>query len=352
MINITAIPDLNQRFFFSSQRFLFHRRGDLHYLDHTMKRLLQLSTSAALASAVTLAGPISGAMAQTADFVSANSSAITGEVSALSHVMMIQIPRPLVLDIGAREQTTLTVPTLSEIIINGQKVAPAQTPVLISVEPTQDKKGAVVRAKGIMLQGKLIAIDASGDIIPSFVVNKKEFNERVKSAMNLGAVIGNGLAGSMGANMLGQIGTAMGDPTGTNLANQITSAGGLFGIVGGVFGGGGGKRIIDLQPNSIHVLTVRNPAMIVAQMIQMNREIAAGNGQIMGAIAGQIQNPETTAEKAIAQDDQPQPEAITQTEDQAQEEETVASAKESTTAAESDVAQATRQAVQQPAGVF
>ena len=87
-------------------------------------------------------------------------------------------------------------------------------------------------------------------------------------------------------------------------------------------------------------------------MIQMNREIAAGNGQIMGAIAGQIQNPETTAEKAIAQDDQPQPEAITQTEAQAQEEETVASAKESTTAAESDVAQATRQAVQQPAGVF
>ena len=137
-----------------------------------MKNLLQLSTTAALASAITLAGPMTSAMAQTADFVSANSSTITGEVSALSHVIMIQIPRPLVLDIGAREQTTLTVPTLSEIVINGQKIAPAQTPVLISVEPTHDKKGAVVRAKGIMLQGKLIAIDANGDLIPSFVVNK------------------------------------------------------------------------------------------------------------------------------------------------------------------------------------
>ncbi len=317
-----------------------------------MKSLLQLSTSAALASAVTLAGPIAGAMAQTADFVSANSSTITGEVSALSHVMMIQIPRPLVLDIGAREQTTLTVPTLSEIIINGQKVAPAQTPVLISVEPTHDKKGAVVRAKGIMLQGKLIAIDASGDIIPSFVVNKKEFNERVKSAMNLGAVIGNGLAGSMGANMLGQIGASMGDPTGTNLANQITSAGGLFGIVGGVFGGGGGKRIIDLQPNSIHVLTVKNPAMIVAQMIQMNREIAAGNGQIMGAIAGQIQEPEAIDDQQVANQSEPAKESNTIEQEQALVKNAPLSAEESSKAAERDVAQATREVVQKPAGVF
>jgi len=317
-----------------------------------MKSLLQLSTSAALASAVTLAGPIGGAMAQTADFVSANSSTITGEVSALSHVMMIQIPRPLVLDIGAREQTTLTVPTLSEIIINGQKVAPAQTPVLISVEPTHDKKGAVVRAKGIMLQGKLIAIDASGDIIPSFVVNKKEFNERVKSAMNLGAVIGNGLAGSMGANMLGQIGASMGDPTGTNLANQITSAGGLFGIVGGVFGGGGGKRIIDLQPNSIHVLTVKNPAMIVAQMIQMNREIAAGNGQIMGAIAGQIQEPEAIDDQQVANQSEPTKESNTIEQEQALVKNAPLSAEESPKAAERDVAKATREVVQKPAGVF
>ena len=274
-----------------------------------MKSILQLTSSAALATAVTLTGPISGALAQTANFVSTNSSNITGEVSALSHVMMIQIPRPLVLDIGAREQATLTVPTLSEIVINGQKIAPAQTPALISVEPTEDKQAAIVRTKGIMLNGKLIAIEASGDQIPSFVVNKKEFNERVKNSMNLGAIIGNGLAGSLGANMLGKIGASMGDPTGTNLANQITSVGGLVGIASGIFGGSGGKRIIDLQPNSIHVLTVKNPAMIVAQVIQMNREIAAGNRQVMGSIAGQIQNPEAlsaeksyiTAESEVAQ---------------------------------------------------
>lgn len=317
-----------------------------------MKNLLQLSTTAALASAITLAGPMTSAMAQTADFVSANSSTITGEVSALSHVIMIQIPRPLVLDIGAREQTTLTVPTLSEIVINGQKIAPAQTPVLISVEPTQDKKGAVVRAKGIMLQGKLIAIDANGDLIPSFVVNKKEFNDRVKTAMNLGAVIGNGLAGTMGANMLGQIGASMGDPTGTNLANQITSAGGLFGIVGGVFGGGGGKRIIDLQPNSIHVLTVKNPAMIVAQMIQMNREIAAGNGQIMGAIASQIQEPEAIDDQQVANQSEPAKESNTIEQEQALVKDAPLSTEELPKAAERDVAQATRKVVQKPAGVF
>jgi len=258
----------------------------------------KLGTSVALAAAVTLAGPLTTANAQTASFVAANSGAISGEVSELSHVIMIQIPRPLILDIGAGERTTLTVPTLSDIIINGQKVAPAQTPVLISIEPADGKKGARVRAKGIMLQGKLIALDADGDFIPSFIVNKKEFNERVKSAMNLGAVIGNGLAGTAGANVLGMIGKSLGDPTGTNIANQMTSAGGLLGIMSGMFSGGGGKRIIDLQPNSIHVLTVKNPAMIVAQMIQMQREIAGGNNQVIGSIANQIQSGTQSAPKA------------------------------------------------------
>ncbi|MFZ9216648.1 MAG: hypothetical protein ACO215_06210, partial [Vulcanococcus sp.] len=68
-----------------------------------------------------------------------------------------------------------------------------------------------------------------------------------------------------------------------------------LGIMGGMFGGGGGKRIVDLQANSIHVLTVKNPAMIVAQMIQLNREIAAGNSQIMGEIAGQIKTSDSAA---------------------------------------------------------
>lgn len=252
--------------------------------------LKKLSLAISMTTAVSIASAAIPARAQTASFVSTNSRIISGEISELSHVIMIQIPRPLVLDIGANEGTTLTVPSLSEIVINGQRIAPAQTPVLIAVEPAEGKKSAQIRAKGIMLQGKLIAIEAHGDLIPSFVVNKKEFNERVKAAMNLGAVVGNGLAGAAGANMLGMIGQSLGDPTGTNLANQITSTGGLLSIVGGIFGGGGGKRIIDLHANSIHVLTVKNLAMIVAQMIQMQREIAAGNSQIAGAIASQIKS--------------------------------------------------------------
>jgi len=265
----------------------------------TSSSLAKLGKSVALTAVVTLSSPLTAANAQTANFVAANSAAISGEVSELSHVMMVQIPRPLILDIGAGERTTLTVPTLSDIIINGQKVAPAQTPVLITVEPADGKKGARVKAKGIMLQGKLIALDADGDVIPSFVVNKKEFNERVKAAMNLGAVIGNGLAGTAGANLLGMIGKSIGDPTGTNIANQMTSAGGLLGIMSGMFSGGGGRRIIDLQPNSIHVLTVKNPAMIVAQMIQMQREIAGGNNQVIGAITNRIQSGTQLAPKVV-----------------------------------------------------
>lgn len=251
-----------------------------------LQPLLRTSSALALATTLTLF-PISQAKAQTANFVATN-SAISGEVSQLSHVIMIQIPRPLVLDIGAQEKTTLTVPSLSEIIINGETIAPAQTPVLISVEPADGNKGARVKAKAIMIKGKLIALDADGDLIPSFVVNKKDYYERVKSSMNLAAAIGNGVGGTLGTNILGKLGASMGDKTGTNLANQMISGAGLLGIGLGMLGGGGGKRIIDLQANSVHVLTLRNPAIVVAQAIQLNREIAAGNAQSMQAIASQI----------------------------------------------------------------
>ena len=250
----------------------------------------KLTGGIALAMTLALSAQTSAVQAQTSSFVAANRGVIGGEVSELSHMILIQIPRPVVLDIGARERMTLTVPTLSEVVINGQKIAPIQTPVLISVEPTTDGQGAVVKAKGIMLQGKLVAVEAEGDMMPTFIVNKKEFSVRVKNAMNLGAIIGNGLAGVAGANILGMVGQAMGDPTGTNLANQITATGGLIGIMSGMFGNGGGKRIVELSPNSTHVLTIKNPAMIVAQVIQLNRELAAGNNQVIGAIASQIRS--------------------------------------------------------------
>lgn len=257
-----------------------------------LRHLLRTGSALALATTLSLC-PLAQANAQTASFVAANSS-ISGEVSQLSHVLMIQIPRPVILDIGAQEKTTLTVPSLSDIIINGETIAPAQTPVLISIEPADGTKGARVKAKAIMLKGKLIALEADGDFIPSFVVGKKDYNERVKSSMNLAAAIGNGVAGTLGTGILGKVGAGMGDNTGANLANQMISGAGLIGIGLGMLGGGGGKRIIDLQPNSIHVLTLRNPAIVVAQAIQLNREIAAGNAQSSQAIAGQLQSTSNT----------------------------------------------------------
>lgn len=257
--------------------------------------LPRLGASLLLASSLSCGWSEQAAQAQTAQFVDANRTAISGEISQLSHGLMVQIPRPVVLDIGAAERATLTVPSLSEIIINGQRIAPAQTPVLLAVEPTQGNRAARVVAKGLMLDGKLIAIEAEGDPIPSFVVNQRSFNERVRTSMNLGAAIGNGVAGTMGVNVLGAIGAGLGDRTGTNLANQITSTGGLLGIVGGLLGGSGGKRIIELPAQSTHVLTIRNPAMVVAQLIQLNRETAAGNQRAIATIGGLIRQGETGA---------------------------------------------------------
>ena len=92
--------------------------------------------------------------------------------------------------------------------------------------------------------------------------------------------------------------------------------------------------------------------MIVAQMIQMNREIAAGNGQIMGAIAGQIQEPEAIDDQQVANQSEPAKESNTIEQEQALVKNAPLSAEESPKAAERDVAQATREVVQKPAGVF
>ena len=249
-----------------------------------MKRQLTTLLLSSLLACPALGG---NASADTASFVAANRTEINGEVSELSHVLLIQIPRHVVMDVGAGESTTMTVPALAEISINGQKVAPANTPILISIEPDA-KQGVRVKLRGMMLQGKLVALEGQGDLIPAFVVDKKDFNDRVRSAMNLGAALGNGISGTLGSAMLGQVGAAMGDPTGVGVYSQIVSASGLMGMMTGMFTGGSGKLIIDLPANSTHVLTLKNPAMVVAQVVQLNRELAKGNGHVVGSIASRL----------------------------------------------------------------
>ena len=249
-----------------------------------MKRQLTTLLLSSLLACPALGG---NASADTASFVAANRTEISGEVSELSHVLLIQIPRHVVMDVGAGESTTMTVPALADISINGQKVAPANTPILIAIEPDA-KQGVRVKLRGMMLQGKLVALEGQGDLIPAFVVDKKDFNDRVRSAMNLGAALGNGISGTLGSAMLGQVGAAMGDPTGVGVYSQIVSASGLMGMMSGMFTGGSGKLIIDLPANSTHVLTLKNPAMVVAQVVQLNRELAKGNGHVVGSIASRL----------------------------------------------------------------
>ena len=249
-----------------------------------MKRQLSTLLLSSLLACPMLTG---AASADTASFVAANRSEISGEVSELSHVLLIQIPRAVVLDVGAGESTTMTVPALADISINGQKIAPANTPILISIEPDQ-KAGVRIKLRGMMLQGKLVALEGQGDLIPAFVVGKKDFNDRVRSAMNMGAALGNGISGSLGSAMLGQLGAPLGDPTGVAVYSQIVSASGLMGMMSGMVSGGGGKLIIDLPTNSSHVVTLKNPAMVVAQVLQLNRELAKGNGHVVGSIASRI----------------------------------------------------------------
>lgn len=249
-----------------------------------MKRQLTTLLLSSLLACPALGG---NASADTASFVAANRTEISGEVSELSHVLLIQIPRHVVMDVGAGESTTMTVPALAEISINGQKIAPANTPILIAIEPDA-KQGVRVKLRGMMLQGKLVALEGQGDLIPAFVVDKKDFNDRVRSAMNLGAALGNGISGTLGSAMLGQVGASMGDPTGVGVYSQIVSASGLMGMMSGMFTGGSGKLIIDLPANSTHVLTLKNPAMVVAQVVQLNRELAKGNGHVVGSIASRL----------------------------------------------------------------
>ncbi len=65
--------------------------------------------------------------------------------------------------------------------------------------------------------------------------------------------------------------------------------------MGGLLGSSGGKRVIELPAQSPHGLTIRTPAMVVAQRIQLNRETAAGNQRAIATIGGLIRQGETGA---------------------------------------------------------
>jgi hypothetical protein len=65
--------------------------------------------------------------------------------------------------------------------------------------------------------------------------------------------------------------------------------------MGGLLDGSGGRRIIELPAQSTHGLKIRKPAMVVAQLIQLNRETAAGNQRAIATIGGLIRQGETGA---------------------------------------------------------
>jgi hypothetical protein len=168
----------------------------------------------------------------------------------LSTAIVISFPQPLTVDVGQKQEYPFTVP-LSQPIKDsqGNVLVPENTPVSIVLKPT--KGGAKIVAKSLVVNGQIISIEASTQMIPGRTITHMRANDK---ARDNGSVWGR-IAGS-GAGLLGG-----GDPE----AFDRGVMGGNF--IGGIIGARTPEntRVVDIPQNGVYVLSLSAPIQLSAR---------------------------------------------------------------------------------------
>lgn len=167
-----------------------------------------------------------------------------------STAIVISFPQPLTVDVGQKQEYPFTVP-LSQSIKDsqGNVLVPENTPVSIVLKPT--KGGAKIVAKSLVVNGQIISIEASTQMIPGRTITHMRANDK---ARDNGSVWGR-IAGS-GAGLLGG-----GDPE----AFDRGVMGGSF--IGGIIGARTPEntRVVDIPQNGVYVLSLSAPIELSAR---------------------------------------------------------------------------------------
>lgn len=214
--------------------------------------LLSLACSVSLLGSVTLPSSAQNVLTQPSGQTPATVPPTASQDITIpqSTAIVISFPQPLTVDVGQKQEYPLTVP-LSQAIKDslGNVLVPENTPVSIVLKPT--KGGAKIVATSLVINGQIISIEASTQMIPGRTITHMRANDK---ARDNGSVWGR-IAGS-GAGFLGG-----GEP-------EAFDRGAMAGnFVGGIIGvrTPENTRVVDIPQNGVYVLSLNAPIRLSAR---------------------------------------------------------------------------------------
>ncbi|WP_066380887.1 MULTISPECIES: hypothetical protein [unclassified Anabaena] len=158
--------------------------------------------------------------------------------------LIVSFPAPVTVDVGQKKDYPLTVPLASAIQdAEGNTIAPENTPVTIVLKPSEG--GAKIVAQSIVINGRIVAIKASSQIIPGTTITHKRANDK--------AVENGSIWGRIGGSTLGFF--SNGDPDQFDRGAMLGSA---VGLLSGLRSAEN-TRVVQIPQSSVYVLSLEAP---------------------------------------------------------------------------------------------
>ncbi|MBD2595742.1 hypothetical protein H6G74_15600 [Nostoc spongiaeforme FACHB-130] len=200
--------------------------------------LLSLACSISLLGTVTLptyAQPVPTVQPQ----------AISSEITIPQDTaIIVAFPAPVTIDVGQKKDYPLTLPLASAIKdAQGNIIAPENTPVSIVLKPKEG--GAKIIAQSLVINGKIVTIKASSQVIPGTTITHVRANDK--------AIENGSVWGRIGGSTLGFI--SQGDPEQFDRGAMLGSAVGL--LTG--LRSAENTRIVQIPQSSVYVLSLEAP---------------------------------------------------------------------------------------------
>lgn len=158
--------------------------------------------------------------------------------------VIVSFPAPVTVDVGQKKDYPLTVPLASAIKdAQGNVIAPENTPVTIVLKPTNG--GAKIVAQSLVINGRIVSIKASSQVIPGTTITHKRANDK--------AVENGSVWGRIGGSTLGFLN--QGDPEQFDRGAMLGSA---VGLVSGLRSAEN-TRVVQIPQSSVYVLSLEAP---------------------------------------------------------------------------------------------
>ena len=205
--------------------------------------LLSLACSMSLLGSVVL--PANAQPVTTQPTVQPQSQAVNEEISIPQDTaIIVSFPAPVTVDVGQKKDYPLTVPLANPIKdAQGNTVAPENTPVTIVLKPKDG--GAKIVAQSLVINGRIVSIKASSQVIPGTTITHKRANDK--------AVENGSVWGRIGGSTLGFL--SQGDPDQFDRGAMLGSA---VGLISGLRSAEN-TRVVQIPQSSVYVLSLEAP---------------------------------------------------------------------------------------------